>query len=252
MHIDFHTHANLSKKINVSLEDFKTKMQEAKASGLTAIAITEHFNATNIINLYETLSENYSYEKDYYMIEGMKVFCGLEVDVKENGHFLVIGSRDDILTIAYLLLPYHDEDNFIPVKDLINILSDFNVLKIGAHPLRKSTPWHHHETSVLEQFDAYDLNGKDLFTDGREMENKVHTFAEKYEVPVVGGSDTHQQLQYGSIANVFPECNTIDELREAIQQRDYEVKVSPCLEEKVKGANQVKKLLKELNVKLKI
>src|SRR5699024_7789447 len=98
MYIDFHTHANLSKKINVSLEDFKTKMQEAKANGLTAIAITEHFNATNIIKLYEMLQEKYSYEKDYYMIEGMKVFCGLEVDVKENGHFLVIGNREDILT----------------------------------------------------------------------------------------------------------------------------------------------------------
>jgi len=250
MYIDFHTHANLSKKINVSLEDFKTKMQEAKANGLTAIAITEHFNATNIIKLYEMLQEKYSYEKDYYMIEGMKVFCGLEVDVKENGHFLVIGNREDILTIAYLLLPYHDKEDFIPVQDLIDLLAYFNVLKIGAHPLRKSTPWHHHEPSILKQFDAYDLNGKDLFTEGPEMEKRVHIFADKYEVPVVGGSDTHQQLQYGSIINVFPECDSIDELRETIRQRDYEVKVSPCLEVKVKGANQVKKMVKELNVKL--
>src|SRR5690625_4467608 len=151
MHIDFHTHANLSKKINVSLETFKEKMQEAKESGLTALAITEHFNATNIIELYETLKEEFPYEKDYYEIEGMKVFCGLEVDVKENGHFLVIGSRDDILTIARLLLPFHDKDAYIPVKDLLTLLADFNVIKIGAHPLRESTPWHHHEPAVLQQ-----------------------------------------------------------------------------------------------------
>ncbi|HLQ98496.1 MAG TPA: PHP domain-containing protein [Candidatus Dormibacteraeota bacterium] len=246
MNIDFHTHANLSKKINISIEDLEEKMQEAKASGLTALAITEHFNATNIIELYKALREKYTYEKDYYKIAGMKVFCGLEVDVKENGHFLVIGSRDDILAIAHLLLPYHDEKNFIPVKHLVSLLADFNVLKIGAHPLRKSTHWHHHEPSVLKQFDAYDLNGKDLFTDGLDMEKRVRTFADEYKIPVVGGSDTHQQLQYGSIINIFPECDTIDELREAIHQGDYETKISQCLDVRVKAANQVKKITKKM------
>lgn len=248
MQIDFHTHANLSKKIHISLEEFKEKMNEAKASGLTALAITEHFNSTNIIELYEMLKETYPYENDHYKIEGLKVFCGLEVDVKENGHFLVIGSRDDIVTISHLLLPYHDKEAFIPVQDLIDLLSDFNVLKIGAHPLRKSTPWHHHEPSVLQQFDAYDLNGKDLYSDGLEMEKRVHMFANEYKIPVVGGSDTHQQLQYGSILNIFPECDSIDELREAIQQNNYEINISPCLDVKVKGANQVKKMVKEMSV----
>lgn len=252
MNIDFHTHANLSKKINISIEDLEGKMQEAKASGLTALAITEHFNATNIIELYKALREKYTYEKDYYKIGEMKVFCGLEVDVKENGHFLVIGSRDDILAIAYLLLPYHNEKEFIPVKHLIRLLAEFNVLKIGAHPLRKSTPWHHHELDVLQQFDAYDLNGKDLFTDGLEMEERVQSFATTYNIPVVGGSDTHQELQYGSILNVFPECNSIDELREVIRQGNYEIQISPCLEVKVKAASQIKKMMKELNLYNKV
>ena len=245
MHIDFHTHANLSKKITVSLEDFKEKMREAKASGLTAIAITEHFNAANIIELYETLQEEFPYEEEYYQIEGMKVFCGLEVDVKENGHFLVIGAREDILTIARLLLPFQNEENFIPVRDLITLLSDFNVLKIGAHPLRESTPWNHHDPSVLKQFDAYDLNGKDLYTYGLEIEERVHAFANEYQIPVVGGSDTHQHLQYGAIINVFPECDSIDEIRQTIRQGNYETKISPSLEVKVKAAREVKKKLKE-------
>lgn len=245
MQIDFHTHANLSKKITSSLEDFTEKMREAKESGLNALAITEHFNTANIIELYETLQEEFPYEEEYYQIEGMKVFCGLEVDVKENGHFLVIGSREDILTIARLLLPFQHKENFIPVRELIALLADFNVLKIGAHPLRESTPWNHHDTFVLEQFDAYDLNGKDLYTYGPEIEERVHTFAKEYQIPVVGGSDTHQYLQYGSIINVFPECNSIDELRQTIRKGDYETKISPCLEVKVKSAKQVKKMLKE-------
>src|SRR5699024_5626461 len=248
MIIDFHTHANLSKKIHVSLEDFEEKMQEAKASGLTALAITEHFNATNIVQFYEQLQETYPYTADYYHISGIKVFCGLEIDVKENGHFLVIGSRDDILTIAKLLLPYHDENNFISVKELIALLSSFDVLKISAHPLRDSTPWHHHDLQVLKQFDAYDLNGKDLYKNGLNMKEQVHLFAATYQVPVVGGSDTHQYLQYGSILNGFPVCNTIDELKNTIQARYYTVITRPCLDVKVKAANKMKKMIKELQV----
>lgn len=246
MIIDFHTHANLSKKIHVSLEDFEEKMQEAKASGLTALAITEHFNATNIVQFYEQLQETYPYTADYYHISGIKVFCGLEIDVKENGHFLVIGSRDDILTIAKLLLPYHDENNFIPVKELIALLSSFDVLKIGAHPLRDSTPWHHHDLQVLKQFDAYDLNGKDLYKSGLSMKEQVHLFAATYQVPVVGGSDTHQYLQYGSIVNEFPVCNTIDELKKTIQDRNYTINISSCLDVKVKAANKVKRMIKDM------
>lgn len=244
MHIDFHTHANLSKKIEVSLEGFKDKMREAKANGLTALAITEHFNSTNIIELYEMLKE-FPYNKDYYEIEGMKVFCGLEIDVKENGHFLVIGSRDDIMAIAQLLLPHHEEEAFVPVKDLIQMLADYNVLKIGAHPLRESTPWEHHDFSVLEQFDAYDLNGKDLYTYGDEIEEKVRAFAKAFDIPVVGGSDTHHQLQYGAIINVFPECESIDELKAVIHQGDYGTIISPNLNRKVKQAKQVKQKIKE-------
>jgi len=225
MNIDFHTHANLSKKINISIEDLEEKMQEAKASGLTALAITEHFNATNIIELYKALREKYTYEKDYYKIAGMKVFCGLEVDVKENGHFLVIGSRDDILAIAHLLLPYHDEKNFIPVKHLVSLLADFNVLKIGAHPLRKSTHWHHHEPSVLKQFDAYDLNGKDLFTDGLDMEKRVRTFADEYRfqlsVVVIRISNYNTVLSSIYSLNVIPSMNLEKPFTKVIMKQKY-------------------------------
>ncbi|GAA4073131.1 PHP domain-containing protein [Amphibacillus indicireducens] len=245
MQIDFHTHANLSKKITTSLEGFKEKMRAAKESGLTALAITEHFNSANIVELYQTLETEFSYQADYYQIEGLKVFCGLEVDVKETGHFLVIGTREDILTMAQILVAFQDEENFITVKELIALLEDFNVLKIGAHPLRESTPWLHHDRAVLKQFDAYDLNGKDLYTYGSGIEERVRKFAKKYNVPVVGGSDTHHHLQYGSIINILPECDTINQLRKVIRAGNYETKISPCLSEKVKAANEVKKMIKE-------
>jgi len=229
MQIDFHTHANLSKKITTSLADFKEKINQARASGLTALAITEHFNSANILELYQTLEREFPYQADHYQIEGIKVFCGLEVDVQETGHFLVIGNREDILAIAQMLVAFQSEESFIPVKSLIDLLTDYNVLKIAAHPLRKSTPWHHHERAVLQQFDAFDLNGKDLYTYGPEIEARVRKLAADYQIPVVGGSDTHHQLQYGSIINLFPECDTINQLRQVIQAGNSETKVSPCL-----------------------
>src|SRR5699024_12001001 len=115
----------------------------------------------------------------------MYVNCGLEIEVHYTGHFLVIGSRDDILAISHFLLPYHDEESFIPVEDLLTLIANFNVLKIGAHPLRKSTPWHHHEPSVLKKFDEYDLNGKDLITDGLSMEERDQTLDEAYKVTII-------------------------------------------------------------------
>lgn len=244
MNIDFHTHANLAKKLAVSLEDFQEKIRQAKASGLTALAITEHFNAPNIIDFYETLQENFPYQQHFYNIEGMKVFCGLEIDVRENGHFLVLGPREDIFTIALSLLPYQKEGAFMPVKDLVTFLRDFNVVKIGAHPLRESNPWEHHDTSVLQQFDAFDLNGKDLYTYGPALEDRVRSFAEAYGVPVVGGSDTHHEKQYGSIINEFPETGFMDELKMAMQQGNYQTKISPMLDEKVKEAKELKKMIK--------
>src|SRR5699024_10350747 len=110
MNIDFHTHTNLSKKIKTSIEGLEEKIKkkkEYKSKRHTEISIREHINATNIFKLIKKMQKTYPYEKYYYKIDEMKVFCSIEVDVKEKGHFLVIGSRDDILNISYLIIPYH-------------------------------------------------------------------------------------------------------------------------------------------------
>ncbi len=71
--------------------------------------------------------------------------------------------------------------------------SEFNFIKIGAHPFRESTPLHHIERELLTKLDAFDLNGKDLFEQGISVNTeKVFPFAKMLGIPVVGGSDTHQ------------------------------------------------------------
>ncbi|MGP4077489.1 PHP domain-containing protein [Halobacillus sp. K22] len=245
MNIDFHTHANLSKKIAVSTEEFKEKMESAHENGLDAVAITEHFNAENFLSFYEEMEEVFPYQGDHYQVGELKVFPGIEIDVKETGHFLVVGDRDSIKEIRKRLIGHEEEDQFINAKDLVEFLADYDVLKIAAHPYRESTPWVHHDEEILRQFDAFDINGKDLFKYGKTMKQRVENLGRQYDTPVVGGSDTHHYLQYGSIYNRFPDCDTISELKDALVNQNYETEVSPCLDTKVHSAKVVKKMLKK-------
>ncbi|MDZ5782036.1 PHP domain-containing protein [Marinococcus luteus] len=244
MKIDFHTHVNLSKTIAVTLEELLEKMDEAKQSGLDAIALTEHFNAVNFHEIYNMLDAHFPYTGDCYLVNGVRVFPGIEIDVAENGHFLVIADRDHIRLIRKRLGGHKEEGRFIPVHELTDFLKNLPVLKIAAHPFRVSTPWTHHEQAILNQFDAFDINGKDLYKYGEMMKQQVEDFAARYHAPAVGGSDTHQFFQYGAVVNEFPECDTVKELKAALSSRNFHVTLSPALQTKVRAAKYIKKMLK--------
>ncbi|MGF2614307.1 PHP domain-containing protein [Rossellomorea vietnamensis] len=246
MIIDFHTHGKLSKKSEFDLEFLLGMVEEAKLNGLDAFTMTEHFNTLRFSDIYETLDEHFEYKEEYYDIDGFKIFPGLEVDIKETGHILLIGSRNDILQISERLAAHRHEDNFIPFADLLSIAQSYNVIKIGAHPFRNSTPLHHIDHGLLSQLDFFDLNGKDLHYEGREVEFRVRKLGNELNIPVVGGSDSHYPLQLGSIVNSLDrDCNTIEEIRTTIENGHYETAISPCLETKVKAAKKIKNMLKE-------
>ncbi|WP_088104464.1 PHP domain-containing protein [Halalkalibacter urbisdiaboli] len=247
MKIDFHTHVKLSKKSPFLAAYFVEMMQEAKASGLDAIAVTEHFNTLRFQDIYEFLDQNYDYRQHYYEAEGMKVFPGIEVDIKETGHILLIGPREHILAIREALEPHTHEQDFIQFDRLLDLVEGYNILKIGAHPYRSSTPLHHLSIEQLSRLDAFDLNGKDQYSQGlKENYQQVMALGERLNIPIIGGSDTHHFLQYGCISNRFARaCETIEELRSNIVDRAYEIEQSSCLYTKVKAAKLVKKLLKK-------
>ncbi|RDW15552.1 PHP domain-containing protein [Oceanobacillus chungangensis] len=248
MKIDFHTHVKISKQSTFMPEYFKEMMKEAKASGLDALAMTEHFNTLRFNDIYEYLAKNYPYENGYYFVEGLKLFPGIEVDVKETGHILLIGGREAILNIRAALDNHTDKSNFIPFKDLLDLAEKEDVLKIGAHAFRESTPLHQHDPEQLMRLDALDLNGKDLYAYGTDTYyQKLKSFADEHGLPIVAGSDTHQFLQYSSVYNDFMvDCQTAAELKSCIINGDYKLEVSPTLEIKVKSATLVKKLMKQL------
>ena len=125
-------------------------------------------------------------------------------------------------------------------------------MKIGAHPFRDSTPLHHLEKELLTKLDAFDLNGKDLYKQGiEENSEKVFPFAKMLGKPVVGGSDTHQLMQYGSIINQLEEeCQTISDIQRLIAEDRYQIDISPDLYMKVELAQKIKKELKASMEKL--
>jgi PHP family Zn ribbon phosphoesterase len=247
MKIDFHSHVKLSKKTAFDIDNFKELIKEAREEGLTAIAITEHFNTSNFPVVYDTLDQYYEYTNDYYNVDGFKAFTGMEVDVAEEAHILVIGNLKDIRILREALNGYDTKGNFIALEKLFELCRPYDMLIIGSHPFREDHPLYKAAPELLNKFHGFDLNGKDLYVYGiEEMTSMVKALGEKHKVPVVAGSDTHQYLQIGSVMTVFEkECNTVKEIKEEIAAERYSLFISPNLRIKIKAATMIKSLLKK-------
>ncbi|MNB94350.1 PHP domain protein [compost metagenome] len=248
MRIDLHTHAKLSKASDFSPVYYEEMIAEAVGSGLNALALTEHFNTRNFFEVYERLDRMYPFNGEYYEAGRLHIFPGMEVDIRETGHILLIGRKEHIVGVRRQLDDYTEEDNFIPFAELMSIADNYPLLKIGAHPFRESTPLHHLDRSQLKRLDAFDLNAKDMYEYGSSVNrDKVERFADELGKPVTAGSDTHQCLQYGSLYNeLHVPCHSASDVKQAILSGAYEVHVADSLHLQVKASIMLKDVLKRL------
>lgn len=247
MTIDFHTHGKLAKKLPFSTDYTKHLFQQAKASGLDALCLTEHFNTIGFDQIYAYIAQNYEQIQDCFMVEGVKVFPGMEVDIAEGGHILVLGQLESILAMNKALEPYKQKDNFLSFSALIELSSKYKVILGAAHVFREGGHIAEQPIELLKQLSFVDLNGKDYATKREAAKQEVTEFSEKLNLPIVGGSDTHQYFQYGCIWNVFEkECITINELEQAINNGEYEIEISASIEFKVETATILKRALKTI------
>ncbi|MCA1292273.1 PHP domain-containing protein [Paenibacillus sp. alder61] len=248
MRIDLHTHAKLSKASDFSTAYYEEMIREAVANGLDAVALTEHFNTRRFFEVYENLDRMYPYNGEYYEAGSLKIFPGMEVDIRETGHILLIGRKEHILEARRHLETYTEKGRFIPFADLLTLAEAYPLLKIGAHPFRASTPLHHLDPAELRRLDAFDLNAKDMYEYGSEANReRVERFAAALGKPVTAGSDTHQCLQYGSVFNELNHpCGSVAELKQAIASGAYDIHVADSLPLQVKASVMLKKLLKRL------
>ena len=187
-------------------------------------------------------------ERNSYINEHLKIFPGMEVDIAEGGHTLVIGRMEDILAINLRLEPYKEKKHFLPMEQLVKIIREYPVLFGAAHPLREGGNIPGLPMELLNHFDFIDLNGKDVAEDERSARMKVDAFAGLLNIPLVAGSDTHQSFQYGSVYNIFTEdCSTVNSLGESIRRGTYEIHISRNAAFRVKTAVVLKRALKEIH-----
>lgn len=261
MKIDFHTHGKLAKGLPFSKAYTIDLFKEAKEAGLDAICLTEHFNSRGYRDLIQFIVDNYERVGDCYQVDGLKIFIGMEVDIEEVGHVLVIGDVEDILEIHHRLegymsgskqLDYEDYmsgESYIKAHDLMILCKEYPVLIGAAHAIREGSNIPTLSEEVLSQFDFFDLNGKDCSKD-ITMKEQIAELAGRFNKPIVAGSDTHQCLQYGCIYNVFErDCTTIAEIHEEMKAGRYEIEMLDYIAFKVKSANLLKKSLKTMYAK---
>jgi len=241
MDLDMHCHAKLSKKNPFNLRHFQKMQNCALRNGLQAIALTEHFNTPGFAEIHECLKEHYPYREDYYDAGGLKVFCGLEVDIKEGGHVLLIGKREDVLELQAELITSLLTEGFPSLEWLAKEADKRDMLKICAHPYRKEHNLSGLSEERFKQFDFLELNGKDY-----KKEEQVRRLAASLRMKVVAGSDTHHWMQVGCVRNrLAQDCTTVSQLKRSLSRGNYETVISPIIGLKLSGARLAKKILKK-------
>lgn len=243
--MDFHVHGLLSKIKDFNKEFFINEIYFAKSNGLNGIILCEHFNAKDFLVIYDFLEKNFIYEGDRYIVEGISVFPGMEVSIKNKGHVILAGERESIIDIYDLLKAFREKDHLIELEDLLDQADIFNLLKIGAHPCRRGHKLCNQSHELLKRLDALDLNGKDIFKKGQSIaRDELINLSQELGINIITGSDSHTPIQLGGIyTNLNKECSTIKELKDCIIKGDYTVEINSALNFKIFSSKILKRYL---------
>lgn len=248
MNIDFHTHGKLAKYLAFSPRYTDWLFGEAASAGLDAVCLTEHFNTLGFDQVYADIAARFPREGDAFNVNGLLVFPGMEVDVAESGHTLVLGTMEEILEFNRVLEPHKAKGSFLPLAELADEVQRRGLFFGAAHPFRAPGRIPDQPREALAAFQFVDLNGKDLARDFEGTIAKTYAFAQELGVPVVSGSDTHQAFQYGCAVTAMEErATTVDALRDQVCAGAYRISYAPDLAFKVKTAGMLKRALKEID-----
>ncbi|WP_294581987.1 PHP domain-containing protein [uncultured Thomasclavelia sp.] len=249
MYIDFHTHGKLAKKLPFSKTYTDLMFEKAHQRGLDAICLTEHFNTLSFDVMYDYIYNKYQHSGDCIITDhGLLVFFGMEVDIYEGGHTLVIGRYDDIVELNQKLDNHKTKETFLPFDKLVLLLENYDILFGAGHPFRQGGNIPKLTSEQLQHFDFFDLNGKDLANDSKQTKRLVYNLAKQYHKPVLSGSDTHQGTQYGCVKTNFKNSfNTLSELRNEIKKGNYQIEIADSIKIQVEDATIQKRLLKEVH-----
>jgi histidinol phosphatase-like PHP family hydrolase len=242
--IDLHFHAVLSKRIGFSPVLFLQTIEYAKDCGLNALAITNHFNTPDFIGVFAYLDRQFPYSGIYYDVNGIKIIPGMEVNVKEGPHYVVLGRREDILAYYSRFLNHMTPETYPSTEEFLGLQQDFILITILAHPFRPNREITRVDSIFYPYFDALELNARDLFFLGNGLVNKINDFSRATKLPVIAGSDTHHYYQLGSISNEFhSEIESIKILRQLILSQQYTIHLDENINKRVAKAREAKQAI---------
>lgn len=248
MYLDFHTHGKLAKQLPFSEDYTHWLFSEARQAGLDALCLTEHFNTLGFDRLYRYIAEHAGREGDTLVFDGLRIFPGMETDIAESGHILSIGPMEAILELNERLTPYKEKGNFLPFSKLMDLFDQYPVIVGGAHPFRDGGHIPDLPEEQLRRFHFFDLNGKDVAENRERAQRLTGELAARLGKPMVGGSDTHQAVQYGCIRTQFErEHTTVEELYRDMRAGRYTIHISDNAPFQVKTAGLLKRSLKEIH-----
>lgn len=249
MKIDFHTHGKLAKKLPFSGEYTDWLFREAEKAGLDALCLTEHFNTLGFQEVYRYILERCTREGDSLVTEsGFRIFPGMETDIAEGGHTLIIGPVECILEMNRRLESNKEKGKFLPFEKLAEMVEEYPVMFGAGHPYREGGHIPELPDEMLAKFFFLDINGKDLAGNSDETWRKMRDLSHRLDRPLVAGSDTHQSFQYGCVYNEFDRTvSTVKELAEQIESGAYRIQTSGVLGFKVETAGILKRALKEID-----
>jgi histidinol phosphatase-like PHP family hydrolase len=242
--IDLHVHSRLSKSFDYDHANLERLIRLAKRRGLDAFALTEHIHAVNFWDMHQWLLDNFHYEDGRYHIDDeFTVLSGAEVTVGERVDFIVVGPLDQLHSLDQAFRPTLSEWNHAPALDFARAARERGLVLILAHPFRVGKEAEKLDERIFDLVHAVEINGRD-----HGGERPVVALAERYGLPLSGGSDAHFYLQVGIRAAMFEaEAVEFGALRDAFEAKRTKVHAKPYARSVVELCQEIKRVAKWKN-----
>jgi predicted metal-dependent phosphoesterase TrpH len=192
LRIDTHTHPKISKHFAFNPESLGKMVARARRVGLDAIALTEHFHATEFWRIPEHLERTYPAERGIYRADGVVLVPGAEINVRERAHVIVLADVGELRRLDRAFREPLSAGYEPALRELLDVTDDFDLVRIGAHMFRRGKELGRFPAVDLRRLHALEVNGKDFGT-----EVMLLAQARALGLPIVAGSDAHHWLQLG-------------------------------------------------------
>jgi hypothetical protein len=208
--------------------------------------MTNHFNTPNFEGVYAYLDGEYTYAGLYYEVNGVRLYPGMEVNVREGPHIVVLGEREAVLAYHARFRHNMTPETYCSARDLFDRQDDLQLLTILAHPFRPGREIARIDPGLLSRLHALELNARDVVLLGKEVVAQTERAAREHGLPVVAGSDAHHYHQLGTVYNRFDVAfSTVSELGERIVRGEYTIQVDDRIDERVRTARAAKEAIKQ-------